>query len=160
MKLPQNPVTFMVDENLLGLLRRLRMMGIDAITSQGPDARLYALARQSGRRILTRDREFSLLYPAEEIYFVRGEDPKEQLVEVLKKFRLKAGLHPLSRCFHCNCLIQEVPKESLSGKVAAKTLALYETFYECPQCHKIFWEGSHYEKMNQDIAEILAQVED
>lgn len=150
---------FLVDENLLGLLRRLRMMGIDAITMKGSDQQIFAEAERSARLVLTKDRQFSLRHQPEQVYFVTAESPKEQLIEVLSHFSLDCQMAPLSRCFQCNDKIQEVSKEKLRGRVDPKTYSLYGRFFECPSCHKIFWEGSHYEKMQKQIQDIKKDLE-
>ncbi|MFS4461064.1 DUF5615 family PIN-like protein [Bdellovibrio sp. HCB2-146] len=146
---------FLVDENLLGLLRRLRMMGYDSTSMQGASDRdIQTSAEQERRIILTRDRKFFEKLPAEDVYYVKSELPKEQLREVLKQFPLQDEV-PLSRCFECNAPIRSVEKETVRDKVDAKTFNLYVDFYECPSCQKIYWEGSHFQKMQREIESLI-----
>lgn len=142
---------FLVDENLLGLLRRLRMMGYDSTSMlQASDQDIQNTAEIENRIILTRDRRFFEKLPHGHAYFVESEIPKEQLREVLQKFPLHDE-EPLSRCFECNAPIQKIDKESVRNKVDAKTFNIYADFYECPSCNKIYWEGSHFKKMQKEI---------
>lgn len=146
---------FIVDENLLGLVKRLRMMGVDTIDLPGAtDDELLAKANEQSRLILTKDRRFFQRIPQGQAYFVTSETPEEQLFEVLRQYPLLVMEDPLSRCFRCNSLIEEIQKQSVVGRVDAKTFGLYDKFYECPTCHQIYWEGSHFEKMQDKIQKI------
>lgn len=146
---------FIVDENLLGLVKRLRMMGVDTIDLPGAtDDELLAKANEQNRLILTKDRRFFQRIPQGRAYFVTSATPDEQLFEVLRQYPLLEADDPLSRCFRCNSLIEEIPKESVVGRVDAKTFGLYDKFYECPTCRQIYWEGSHFKKMQDKIQKI------
>lgn len=146
---------FLVDENLLGLLRRLRMMGYDSVSLIGSsDKDIQTKAKDEKRIILTRDRRFFNRLTQGEAYFVSSELPKQQLREVIKTFPLQEE-EPLSRCFECNTPIQAVNKESIQDKVDNKTFNLYVDFYECPSCHKIYWEGSHFQRMQKEIQKLI-----
>lgn len=152
-------IKFLVDENLLGLLKRLRMMGIDSISVMGAsDNDIDVLAREQGRVILTKDRRFFNKVTLGKAYFVKSERPKAQLIEVLSQFPCVKGDETLSRCFSCNSLIEQIEKERVKDLVDEKTYRLYDSFYQCPTCHRIYWEGSHFEKMQKEIQAVLGQV--
>lgn len=152
-------IKFLVDENLLGLLKKLRMMGVDSLSLTGTsdiDIQLTALAQS--RVILTKDRRFFNKLGDKGAYFVRGGLPKEQLLEVLGRFPECIDEEPLSRCLKCNTLIKEVEKDSVKFRVDEKTFGIYETFYECPKCHHIYWEGSHFVKLQNEVQDIRNQL--
>lgn len=152
-------IKFIVDENLLGLLKKLRMMGIDSVALMGvPDSEIHVKALSQDRIILTKDRRFFSRLSPETAYFVNGELPKEQLLEVLEHFPECQKVEPLSRCFICNTAIENVDKESVKNRVDAKTFQIYDKFYECPECHKIYWEGSHFEKLQREVQDIKTQL--
>lgn len=150
---------FLVDENLLGLVKWLRMMGVDAAVVMGAsDDDLLAKAQAENRVLLTKDRRFYERIPGHLRYFVSKEIPKEQLLEVLERFGTPSEDEELTRCFNCNTPIEEVDKESIRDLVDAKTFHLYDKFYQCPTCKKIYWEGSHYHKMQKEIAQLKADL--
>lgn len=142
---------FLVDENLLGLLRWLRIVGVDSTTLQNvPDDILIKEAERQKRLLLTRDRRLAEVVGIARSYYVNAEDPRRQLLEVLRHFDVRID-KPLSRCFACNTPIEELSKEEVKDRVDAKTWAIYDRFYECPHCRHIFWEGSHYGKLQEQI---------
>ncbi|KHD87232.1 MAG: hypothetical protein OM95_15760 [Bdellovibrio sp. ArHS] len=146
---------FLVDENLLGLVRWLRMMGFDTASFKSlADDELLKIATHQKRILLTRDRLFFARLPKNKGYFVVSEDPEAQLREVLKNLHIIPDDQALSRCFICNTPIEKVDREQIKDKVDGKTYALYETFYWCPHCQKVYWEGSHFSKMLNKVEEI------
>lgn len=150
-----NPLRFFVDENLLGLVKRLRMMGVDAYTLPGAsDDIILQIAQEQDRIILTKDRHFFHRIGKVRGFFVYAVEPREQLLEVLENFPLEGDDEALSRCFQCNTPIQEIPKQDVQGRVDEKTYGLYENFYECPSCRRIYWEGSHFEKMVKEVDKV------
>lgn len=48
-----------------------------------------------------------------------------------------------SRCVVCNCTIGAVPKEEIRSQVAANVFDLYEQFYICRGCKKVYWGVDH-----------------
>ncbi len=152
-------ITFLVDENLLGLLRKLRMMGVDSVSLKGfSDKNIYQEALIQTRIILTKDQRFFKKIPAGKAYLVKSENPKSQLIEVLQEFP-DSNYKPLSRCFECNTRIEAIGKESVKDRVDAKTYGLYKDFYECPSCHRIYWEGSHFAKLQKEVTDIKQRVQ-
>ncbi|XGC81614.1 DUF5615 family PIN-like protein [Bdellovibrio bacteriovorus] len=150
---------FFVDENLLGLVKRLRMMGIDSSTLPGAsDDAVLEVAIQENRIILTKDRKFFERLPDGRGYFVKAEDAKDQLLEVLEQFPLQEYDDALSRCFQCNTPIQAIEKDEVKERVDAKTYSLYEQFYECPTCLRIYWEGSHFDKMVKEVEKVRKEL--
>ncbi|MDG0815554.1 Mut7-C RNAse domain-containing protein [Bdellovibrio svalbardensis] len=148
-------IAFLVDENLLGLLRKLRMMGVDSIAlKETSDKEIYFAAASQKRIILTKDQKFYRTIPSGEAYLVQSEKPQEQLIEILKTFS-DLGNIPLSRCFECNTIIAKIPKESLKDRVDPNTFRFYQNFFECPTCHRVYWEGSHFKKLREEVRLIL-----
>ncbi len=145
---------FLVDENLLGLARLLRMMGVDAATQKGAsDKELLLLAQREQRMLLTQDRHFFQSIPTEKSHLVLADSPRKQLIEVLSLFPLDKNT-ALNRCLECNDLLQETPKSLLRGKIDEKTYQFYNVFYECSSCHRIYWEGSHYQNLQKEIKKL------
>jgi uncharacterized protein with PIN domain len=49
----------------------------------------------------------------------------------------------------CNGILVDVPKEEILDKLPPRTKDYYTEFKKCTGCGKIYWEGSHYERMKQ-----------
>src|SRR5512141_365100 len=76
------------DATLGGLATWLRVLGFDARYFRGEDRDLVAAARAEGRLLLTRDRGLLRRRDLPPHLFVRGDQVREQLVQVLAELRL------------------------------------------------------------------------
>jgi uncharacterized protein with PIN domain len=56
-------------------------------------------------------------------------------------------MKPFTRCLECNTTIEEVSKEEIFYKLPPRTREYFNIFWKCSGCGRIYWEGSHYEKM-------------
>ena len=60
----------------------------------------------------------------------------------------------LSRCSLCNTILSDIRKSDVEGKMPKRVFENNEKFWFCPKCDKIYWMGSHYEKIINKIAEM------
>ena len=147
---------FVSDANLGKLARWFRLLGFDTLYSnQYPDAELASLACRECRTVLTRDRQLLHHKAITHGYWVRSDKPDEQVIEVLQRFQLERCVKPFSRCLDCNGRIHPVPKSSVSGSLEPGTRAHHDTFFQCSQCHRVYWRGSHYERMLARLERVL-----
>ena len=133
-------------DHMLGTLAKwLRFMGYDT-AYPGPldDTELLALAKEEGRVLLTRDKE--LASRSTTAFRVRSDDLEEQIREVASHLQLKV-VDPLSRCSLCNAVLVAASREEVGDLVPGGVLARHETFWRCPSCGKVYWQGSHWDKM-------------
>mgnify|MGYP000704723577 CR=1 FL=1 len=145
---------FVADGHLGALARHLRLMGIDTAWERDPaDRRLLEIMIGEDRALLTRDRRLLMHSIVRTGYCPRSDDPEEQAREVLHRFET-TGLSPLSRCLRCNGLLQEVPKQDVIEDLAdePRTLRYYDEFLRCQDCGRIYWRGSHHEKLIARLA--------
>lgn len=147
---------FAADVHLGKLARLLRMMGFD--TAYDPSftpPRLRNICREEDRVLLSRssalaqkDHTASLL--------INDEDPYVQLRQVLTRFDLKNEVRPFSRCLICNGLLEKTEKENLLAALQENTARFFNDFWQCRECKRIYWKGSHYEKMRRTIERIIS----
>jgi hypothetical protein len=149
---PLRVTRFVVDVNLGKLARRLRMLGFDTVYGNRlEDGEIVDIARRERRIILTRDRRLLFRKAVSHGYWVRSDDPARQLDEVVERLDLAAQSRPLQRCLECNGLIESVAAEQVWSRLEPLTRRYYRKFYRCPDCDKIYWEGSHVEHMADTI---------
>src|SRR3989442_1116325 len=86
---------------------------------------------------------------------VRETNTRRQLVEVLRRFDLFGSTAPFQRCLRCNGNLQPVSIDLVSAKLRPRTLELYHEFRICADCGRIYWKGSHYERMQRFIQEVV-----
>jgi len=150
---------FVLDTHLGRLAAYLRMLGFDSLYRN--DYRDEELARISGnqqRTLLTRDRGLLKLGIVIHGYLVREAYPRHQMIEVLSRFDLFASISPFRRCLHCNAPLQAVPKESIQNRLLRKTEQHYNEFHLCSGCDRIYWKGSHYQRMQGLIGHVIQGV--
>jgi len=82
-------------------------------------------------------------------YFVRETESEKQFREVVRAFQLERSLKPFSRCRVCNAALRKAPKESVRRRVPEAVRKHLDAFTECPQCGRIFWRGTHYERLSR-----------
>lgn len=144
---------FICDVHLGRLAKYLRMLGFDTLYSNQSDAsKLIEVSNKDSRHLLSRDASF----PTKSIYAVtiHSEGPVEQLKQVLAYYQLKEKIRPFSRCMVCNGILNQVPKEMVLSKLQPNTIQYVQQLWQCSHCGRIYWKGSHYERMRNLIASL------
>ncbi|MFO7978678.1 MAG: Mut7-C RNAse domain-containing protein [Bacteroidales bacterium] len=146
---------FILDVHLGKLAKLLRMMGFDTLYRNNlEDDEIIRIADQENRIVLTRDRGILNNKRVERGHFVESIFAREQITEVIDAFALKDSLSFLSRCMVCNGLIMEVSKEEVDHELKPRTRRYFNRFFRCRHCGKVYWEGSHYDRMKSFYEEI------
>ena len=155
---PLRALRFLLDVHLGRLAAYLRMAGLDALYgNRATDAELADNVAREGRVLLTRDRYLLMRTAVERGYWVRSTEPKQQLLEVVRRFDLASALQPFTRCLECNTLLEEAHRESVIARLPTK-VKQKDVFRVCPSCQHIYWEGSHHERMSQLLRWVKANV--
>lgn len=139
---------FVLDVHLGKLARLLRMTGFDTIYRNNlDDNEIIGIAMEEERIVLTRDRCILKNKKVKKGYFVQSRFAKEQLHEVIAHFGLQKEIEFLSRCIACNGTIVEATREEVETSLQPCTLKHFTEFFRCRDCGKVYWEGSHYDRM-------------
>ena len=143
-------------DHMLGTLAKwLRFMGYDT-AYPGPlgDTELLALAEREDRVLLTRDKE--LAGRSARALRVWSDELEEQVREVASALQLKL-VDPLSRCSLCNTLLVPARPEEVKDLVPEGVQSRHAAFWQCPSCHKAYWQGSHWDKMVERLNRLPVQ---
>ncbi len=152
---------FIVDCMGGNIAKKLRIMGFD--TEFWLDANDDFLINKSNREqkiLITRDRGLylkiskssrnGLLLPA-------NHDEVENLVFILERNGIK-NINPVpnldTRCTICNGILKNVDKTLVTDPIPEKVYESISTIYKCSKCSKVYWEGTHTEKINKFIDKI------
>lgn len=147
---------FLADVHLGKLARLLRLLGFDTFYRNNcTNNQLVQLSIHENRVLLSRKPSW-LKNTAIESLIIKNEDSLLQLKQVIDHFQLKGQLHPFSRCIVCNGILQPVTKESISHLLKKNTGEYFHQFWQCHQCKRIYWTGSHYERMLKTIESIVS----
>lgn len=147
---------FVIDIHLGKLATSLRMLGFDTLyRNDYEDEVLADISSREGRILLTRDRGLLMRGIVTYGYYVRHTNPQQQLTEVWQRFTLKEGVAPLQRCLRCNGLLVPVAKERIFDQLPPQVRQQVNEFHHCQQCKQIYWQGTHYDRMQKFIAEVM-----
>jgi uncharacterized protein with PIN domain len=152
---PLREPRFAADTHLGTLARHLRLLGFDtAYVRDWPDADLAATAHAEHRVVLTRDVGLLKRNLVTHGLFVRETDPRAQILEVARRLQLLSSIRPFTRCLECNGALVEVAKDAVAGDVPGGALRCHDEFMRCTQCARVYWPGSHHERLRSFIDEI------
>ena len=153
--LSQTDPRFLLDNHLGKLATYLRMLGFDVLYHNDyQDEDLVAVLNLERRILLTRDRRLLMRKAVVFGYCVRNLDPESQLLEVSRRYDLSDKITPFRRCLRCNSSLQPIEKEAILHRLQPLTIRYYDEFHICLFCDKVYWRGSHYERMQQLIAQV------
>jgi uncharacterized protein with PIN domain/sulfur carrier protein ThiS len=145
---PPGRARFVADAHLGGLARLLRMAGFDTIYRNTlNDAEVEAIALDDGRAVLTRDRELLKRRGIDYGCYVRALKAEEQLREVVERFGLAERMRPFTLCLSCNAPLRPVAKAEVINRLPPRVVATQDEFSTCDCCHRVFWKGSHWQRM-------------
>jgi uncharacterized protein with PIN domain len=146
---------------MLGRLARwLRAMGYDTLyPGQAADRQLLQLARAESRILITRDRMLARLAHPQGC-LITAELIDDQIVEAVGRLALSpVETDWLSRCLECNARLEQREKAALSDLVPDRVLATRTEFMGCPGCGRIYWGGSHADRMLARLSRLLRRTD-
>jgi uncharacterized protein len=147
---PLRDTKFIADAHLGGLARLLRMLGFDTLYSnEFTDGQIRATSQSEARVVLTRDRELLKCRTITHGCFVHSLRPQDQLREVVDRLQLTASARPFILCLHCNLPLIFIDKEAVADRLPPRVAAVYRRYSWCEGCDRIYWEGSHWQRMRQ-----------
>ena len=156
---PLREPKFIADAHLGSLARYLRMLGFDVIyKSKFTNTEIIETALKETRTILTRDRELLKNNKITHGYWIRNEETEEQLKEVINRFDLKNDIREFTRCLECNNILELIEKEKIKDRLPSKVKQWQNEFRYCNHCDKIYWKGTHYDRMLYIIRKIRQNV--
>ncbi len=144
---------FLVDHMLGKLAKYLRFLGYDTYYPKNrmSDDDLIKIAKDEGRIIITRDKELARRSGG---FYVPSENYLEQLKMVIERYNLKDDMM-LTRCSICNEILVPVNKERVKDKIPPYVYEHQNEFYICPKCGRVYWWGTHTERIERTIRNIL-----
>jgi uncharacterized protein with PIN domain len=153
---PEGPARFVADAHLGGVARLLRMAGFDTLYHNNfDDAEVAALSSSQNRIVLTRDRD--LLIRKEIMFgcYVRALKAEDQAQQVLSRYQLAAQAKPFSLCLSCNAPLRSAARSEVESCLPPRVRGLYQEFSRCDICGRVFWKGSHWQRMDALLGRLL-----
>jgi len=152
---PLRKNAFILDVHLGKLAKMLRMLGFDTVyETDYDDSEIIRRSLEEKRIIITRDRRLLHTKVVAHGYCIRSTNSEEQLREVLNRFDLYSQIRPFCRCMVCNGKVRKVKKSAILHKLEPKTIKFYDEFFMCERCCRIYWKGSHHERLRERFGKI------
>jgi uncharacterized protein with PIN domain len=147
---------FLVDINAGKLARWLRLIGYDTLLFiDKDDGQMLKIAVEQDRIILTKDSQFMkrrlITSGRVKSLLISGEDSNDQLRQAVEVFHLDYQFRPFSICLECNCNLEKRTKEEIKDLVPPYVFKTQTSFMECPCCHRIYWQGTHWQSMENEL---------
>ncbi len=150
---------FIVDANAGKLVRLLRLMGYDTVFFDRPDdSQMIAQALAEERVILTRDTHIMerrvVASGRLKAVLIRSDEPEEQIRQVIRELALDCDFQPFTICLECNRALVPRQKDEVRELVPPYVFKTQSQFRQCPNCRRIYWQGTHWQRMSERLARI------
>ncbi|HUG26608.1 Mut7-C RNAse domain-containing protein, partial [Piscinibacter sp.] len=157
---PLRVTRFVADVHLGTLARHLRLLGFDTVWRNDlEDDTIITLAGDERRIILTRDKGILKDGRVTHGYWLRATEPLAQVEEVVRTLQLGAGIEPYTRCLECNAMLRSISRRAAARTVPLQVFLVYREFSRCEGCGRIYWAGSHRERLDAVIARARAAAD-
>ncbi|HEX4709042.1 Mut7-C RNAse domain-containing protein [Phenylobacterium sp.] len=145
---------FLCDEMLVRLARLLRAAGYDTYLASGgeADAALLRVAREEGRMVLTRDKRLAAAASPDSV-LIEGHGLEQEALSLSAAVPVGWDAEPFSRCVVDNARLREASAEEVA-RMPASARAGAGPFRACPACGRLYWPGSHVQRMSARLATI------
>ena len=149
---------FIADAMLGSLARWMRALGCDVEYSPTlDDAGVVERGVREDRVILTRDTGLIKRRKARgRCFFIESDHVADQLRQVVGRFSLSVRT-ALIRCLRCNSMLERAEKGSVLDKVPPYVFKTQDGFSICPSCGRVYWPGTHRQRMEEDLARLLGK---
>lgn len=152
---------FLVDQTLGRLAKWLRLLGFDVSPVRISPRSVISLPQpEKNTYIITCQRTLAARLGRGDVLALASADPEAQLQELCRRLQIAPETwKPLQRCTTCNQTLVPLPAWQAQDKVPDFIALKHHHFFECPQCGRVFWEGSHQRRIRQRLQELQDHME-
>jgi len=157
-------IRFIADNNVGKLAKWLRIIGYDTLFfEEKDDNKMIEIALNENRVILTRDTQLMKRRLVTEgklkALLIEQDNSKAQLQVVMKNLALNCLSKPFSLCLECNQALIPRSKEEVQNSVPPYIFKTQNQYTECPACHRIYWQGTHWQAMIKELNNLTTEGE-
>jgi hypothetical protein len=154
---------FIVDTNVGKLARWLRMLGYDTLFINNiDDEELIAIGLKEKRVLLTKDTQIMLrrvvISDRLKAILIQSDDVKAQLLQVVRAMKLDQE-RKFTLCLECNEPLVPKRKDEVQELVPPYVFKTQSNYYQCPSCQRIYWRGTHWQRMKQEVETLMGAEE-
>ena len=154
-----NPPRFLCDPSLGGLARWLRAAGYEARPAPGvPGHRLPDEALRRGLVLLTSEAEvLDRRIVADGSLVVVWVPSALTMAEQLHLAAVELGLTLREpRCMACGGGLVPTAKEAVRPRIPPRTALWQDEYFVCAECDRLFWRGTHWERIERTLRRAVA----
>lgn len=136
---------FLADVMLGRLATWLRILGYDCeYDRRWSDREILKQQRETGRFVLTRDRDLLGRLPLDSRYGVECDRVLDQLRDLCRDLDLTVSDDRLfTRCLRCNVELNQASRSEVERNVPPYVFSTQTEFSRCGHCGRIFWAATH-----------------
>ncbi len=138
---------FACDLSLGGLARWLRAAGFEASVGSTSDA--IDLGRADGIGLTTDVEPFERTERLALLWVPSSLPPPRQMGLVLRDLDL---VPRAPRCMACGGALRPVAKPDVAERIPPRTARWKDDYFVCERCDRLFWQGTHWERIAERIA--------
>jgi uncharacterized protein len=154
------PRRFIADAMLGKLAKWLRILGIDVAYERSIENQvLIRYAKSEGRDILTRNKHLAGRRWGGSLRFMIIEEDRlsGQLRQFFHEYGPPITTEMLSRCIRCNEPLTFIARKKASAHVPPFVYRTQQRFFQCPNCARIYWPGTHQKRILDAVNTLLSQ---
>jgi len=141
---------FTCDSMLGRLAKWLRFLGYDTLFNPKLSKdKLISLSKKENRVFLTKDKKLLKKIDYFDVYIVKNDDFPNRLREIVQEFDLNIKDNLFILCSECNSKVTKIEKSEIENRIPEKVKLYQEEYWYCNSCDKIYWKGTHYERMKK-----------
>jgi len=150
---------FLCDVMLGDVAKWLRLLGFKvSYGNKADDKEIVYRAKRENYLILTKDRELSEKKNIKAI-LVESNELDDMIIEILKKAGVDySRISPFRYCPLCGKELEKKDKEEVRWFIPQRVYEELDEFYVCKDCFKVYWKGTHYQKIIKKIQKIRESV--
>jgi uncharacterized protein with PIN domain/DNA-directed RNA polymerase subunit RPC12/RpoP len=151
-------IKFFADVNVASVVRWLRAIGLDTIWEDAiSDNDLIRQAAEEKRFVLTLDKRILEEFRTDHVFLLSTNEAIEQFAEIVRRFNIQKPSELFTRCLVCNNILREAEANEIAENAPTKVREIQEKFQFCTKCNKVYWEGSHAQRMRRTIEKVFTE---
>ena len=136
------------------------MMGFDSLFFNGEDdSQMVRQAMAEDRILLTRDtgimKRRVVTSGRLKAVLMESEEPEQQMRQLVSAIDVKSQSNPFTICLECNMALIDRKPEEVKDRVPPYVHKTQTQYMECPECHRIYWRGTHWKAMLNKLHRIV-----
>jgi len=136
------------------------MMGFDSLFFNGEDdSQMVRQALAEGRILLTRDtgimKRRVITSGRLKAVLLESEVAEQQMQRLVAIMDIKSQSRPFTICLECNEPLFDRKPEEVKDRVPPYVYKTQKQYMECPECHRIYWRGTHWKAMLNKLHRVI-----